>query len=290
MLAAKVMFQIKKSVTCIIFFFVLLTSCNELAIKEKYPTIPGYHLENPTTISLKTELDEISGVVFYPKDTSVFAINDELGKLYKIYIRKKIEIKDWKFSNDADYEDLALVDSTFYAMHSNGNLSRFKIYSADSFVSKEVDLPISGKNEFEALYYDDKKEKLILLCKDCNADKKEVSAYAYDTKTNSFSSTPLYSIDSKMVLNKLPKGEKQYKPSAAAIHPITGELYIVSAVNKSIVIADTDGNIKNVFPVNPAIFKQPEGLTFTPNGDLVISNEAAETGAGNILIFKYKKH
>jgi len=47
--------------------------------------------------------------------------------------------------------------------------------------------------------------------------------------------------------------------------------------------------VKEVYKLDPKIFKQPEGITFTPTGDLLISNEAALTGAANILIYKRKK-
>jgi hypothetical protein len=37
------------------------------------------------------------------------------------------------------------------------------------------------------------------------------------------------------------------------------------------------------------LFKQPEGITFTPKGDMIISNEAADRGVAEILLFKYNK-
>ena len=47
--------------------------------------------------------------------------------------------------------------------------------------------------------------------------------------------------------------------------------------------------MKNSYRIDPKLFKQPEGMTFTPKGDLIISNEAANSGAADILIFKYNK-
>ena len=80
-----------------------------------------------------------------------------------------------------------------------------------------------------------------------------------------------------------------FKPSAAAINPVINELYILASVNNLLVTADRKGNVKEVYNLDPKIFKQPEGITFTPTGDLLISNEAALTGAANILIYKRKK-
>ena len=79
----------------------------------------------------------------------------------------------------------------------------------------------------------------------------------------------------------------KFKPSAAAIHPLTGQLFILSSVNKVLVIADKNGVPEKVYNINSGLYKQPEGLAFTPEGHLLISNESGDTGAADILIFKY---
>jgi uncharacterized protein YjiK len=285
--AMKYMF--KKVNLATILLVACICSCNPFGKKEKFPTIPGYDLNRPTTVTLKTTLDEISGIIFYPKDTSVLAINDELGRLYKIYLRKRVKIDEWEFSEGADYEDIALVDSTFYALHSNGSLTKFRLLTADSLQIEECKIPLAGKNEFETLYFDEFHQKLVLICKDCKADKGVVSAYSFDPANKEFSNQPIFTVSESDVLSKLNSEEKEFKPSAAGIHPITKDLFIVSSVNKAIVIADRDGKVKMVTPLNPAVFKQPEGLSFSPDGDLLISNEAADVGTGNILIFKYNQ-
>jgi hypothetical protein len=81
----------------------------------------------------------------------------------------------------------------------------------------------------------------------------------------------------------------KFKPSAAAIHPITGELYIISAINDLLVITDRQGEPKIAYEIDGKLFKQPEGIAFTPDGDLIISNEAADRGVANLLLFKYQK-
>ena len=81
----------------------------------------------------------------------------------------------------------------------------------------------------------------------------------------------------------------RFKPSAAAIHPLTGRLFIISAINKVLVVADPNGNPEKIYKINPRLYKQPEGITFTPEGHLLISNESKDIGAANILIFKYNR-
>jgi hypothetical protein len=54
------------------------------------------------------------------------------------------------------------------------------------------------------------------------------------------------------------------------------------------VITDRDGNFKNVFTLDDKIYKQPEGIAFTPKGDLIISNESHDEGSATLLILKRK--
>jgi hypothetical protein len=269
--------------------FAIVAACTSKK-KEKFDIVPGYNLANPTILNLKSELDEISGICYYPKDTSIFAITDEAGLLYKIFVRKKVEIEKWKFSTKGDFEDLVLVDSVFYALNSNGAVTNFRFSEKDSFQTDRCEPPFTGKNEFESMYYDLYNNQLVVLCKDCEADKKNaLTAYAFNPGTRKFADTPFYVMDVNKIAAKLGLEKMKFKPSAAAIHPITKELYIISSVNKALVIADREGKVIDAYSIDPKLFKQPEGITFTPSGDMLISNEAAEVGLPNILIFKYKE-
>jgi uncharacterized protein YjiK len=272
----------------IVALLLIAIGCKSKGKDEQLASPPGYNISNPVIINLKTALDEISGIFYYPKDTAVFAIVDEIGALYKIYLRNPIEIKEWSFGKDGDYEDMVLHDSTFYVLQSSGRIAKFKVEKPDSIPVESLRLGLEGKNEFESLYYDDSYQKLIMICKNCKGDKDEVKAYGLDPLTSAFTPGPIYSIKAHKVLSRLQEDRKELKPSAAAIHPLTKDLYIVSSVNKALIIASRDGKVHSVYALDPKVFKQPEGITFTPTGDMLISNEAAEVGSGNILIFKYK--
>jgi hypothetical protein len=268
-------------------FTISLASCDSKT-KSSYPNPPGYNFSKADIYRLPDILDEISGLVYYAKDSGIFAINDEKGWLFKIRLKTPLEIERWKFSDAGDYEDLALIDSTFFVLKSKGAIERFKFFTGDSVSLQSFKLMNEGKNEFETLFYDSTQNKLILICKNCEQDKKkEVSSWSFDPSTDSF--TTSFSIQTAKIKEQLNEDELKFKPSAAAIHPITGELYIIASVNNALVILNKDHTVKNSYKIDPALFKQPEGMTFTPKGDLIISNEAAERGAADILFFKYNK-
>jgi len=235
-------------------------------------------------------LDEISGIAYYPKDKTVFGISDEKGWLYKIFLSGNMTIQKWKFAKKNDFEDVVLVDSTFYILKSTGDLLSLKFYSHDSITVKNYKLPLTEKNEFEILYLDKEQHRLILLCKQCKADdNNSLSAWAFDLSALTFSSSPVYVIDVRKIESLMQEKKVRFKPSAAAIHPLTGRLFIISAINKVLVVAHPNGNPEKIYRINPRLYKQPEGITFTPEGHLLVSNESKDIGAANILIFKYNQ-
>ena len=84
------------------------------------------------------------------------------------------------------------------------------------------------------------------------------------------------------------KNKVELKASAVAVNPITNELYIISSVNKVLLITDKSGKLKKLYTLNPKIYKQPEGIAFTPAGDLIISNEVFLENHATLLILKNK--
>jgi hypothetical protein len=261
--------------------------CNQR--RSDYSGPPGYDMKKPYQFKLPLELDEISGVSFYPKDSTIFAINDEKGWLYKIHVGPKKEIDRWKFASGADYEDVVMLDSTFYVLQSHGTIIRINFLPSRNLVTKEFPFPFGVENEFEILYYDDMRKRLILICKDCDSDKKSfLTTYSFDPVTEQFSNSS-FTIRVDSIAASLGVKKFRFKPSAASINPADSSLYIISAINKILVVTDRDGRLKKAYPISPAWFKQPEGIAFTSWGTMIISNEAADVGVADLLIFSRQK-
>ena len=74
-------------------------------------------------------------------------------------------------------------------------------------------------------------------------------------------------------------------PSEIAIHPVTNEIYITDGRNPKLLILDASGAIKKLYQLNKNEFSQPEGLTFKPDGEMLIANEGVKQ-PGNILTVK----
>ncbi|MDB5203853.1 MAG: hypothetical protein JWQ27_3262 [Ferruginibacter sp.] len=273
-------------VLCIAMFMI---SCNSKSNSKSFRNSDMYDFANPTIIDLPADLDEISGISYYAKDTSVFAIIDEDGMLFKIPILHPGNAKQWRFDKQRDYEDIVMKDSIFYVLVSNGDIEQVN-FVGDSIRTNKTNFSDQSKkvNEFETLYYDADSNRLVIMCKQCEEDKKaKVSSFALGDSGIAYHA--FMEIDVAPIAKKLGMDKLALKPSAAAINPITKDLYIVCSVSKLLLITDSRGKFKDVFELNPKIYKQPEGLTFTPAGDLIISNEVFLEGYATLLILKNKK-
>jgi uncharacterized protein YjiK len=250
----------------------------------------GYDFSIPTEkMQLGKHLHEISGMAYIPETDMIMAENDEKGDIFMLdYKNKNDNDGKIKFGGKADYEDIVYTDTAIYILVSSGAVMQVKTTDS-SFSTREFILDKQGTNEFEAMYLDADGHSLILLCKDCAKEKNEIRvAHRFDLNTNTFSPEPAYTINIADIQKILNDDKAEFKPSAAAINPITGKLFIVASVGKLLVIADKNGKVEQVFRLDPVLYNQPEGMTFAPNGDLYISNEGGE-GIATILKFTYKK-
>jgi len=186
---------------------------------------------------------------------------------------------------------VVLRDSVFYVLISNGDIETLRFGNNNSITITTSQFPDADKkaNEFESLYYDDSLKQLVLFCKSCEDDgHKMTSAWGYNISTQVY--TPaVYAIDVALIAQKFGLDKMKLKPSAVAINPVTNEFYILASVNKLLVVTDRQGKFKEAYELDPAIYKQPEGIAFTAAGDMIISNESHETGVATILILKNRK-
>jgi uncharacterized protein YjiK len=276
---------------------ILLVSCLLFAAcqqRKKFIYTPqGYNITQPIKTEMGTKLREISGISWVDSNT-MLANNDESGKIFTINLN---DLKDATYPSNvfgpkADYEDIVKVDSMVYVLISDGQIVAVPGYGRDEGdLTGTVVATLAGKaNEFESMYYDKDVHSLVMLCKSCHKEKdQERTAFRFDLVTKTLIDTPYFKIDINAIRLKLNDNRAEFRPSAAAINPIQNKLYIVSSIGKLLVITDKKGKVEHAMPISPTLFPQPEGITFAANGDMYISNEAAEEESATLLKFIYKK-
>ncbi|ASZ10955.1 hypothetical protein KTO58_20615 [Chitinophaga pendula] len=270
---------------------IIILSCNASSEQEKkQPSTPkGYQLQDPQRFRVRESMQEISGLVLDPDENNIYAINDEEGRIYKIDLSADEPYPYWKFGRSGDYEDIVKTYKGWMVLKSNGTLYHVHNMFTDSTSSSEYKLSIPGKQEFESAYIDSSGQGVILLCKNCEDDKKKgvTSAYRFDLNSMQYDPAPVFQLSLDDISRLAGREIKHFRPSAATIHPIDKRLYIISNVNHMLVIATQQGKVLETYPFKNKLFLQPEGIYFAKNGDMYISNEAGE-GTANILKFVYK--
>lgn len=258
--------------------------------KRIVSTPQGYDITKPEKTELGNKLREISGIAWVNENT-MLAENDEAGKIFTINLKDKSDVSypTMVFGPKDDYEDIVNIDTIAYLLISDGEIAEVSNYSKGGDVQGTIVASLGGtKNELESLYYDKDINSLIMLCKSCHHEKNQVrSAYRFDLTTRQLSDTPYFYIDISEIRKLLGDNGAGFYPSAAAIHPLQHRLYIVSSIGRLLVITDTKGKVENVYRLSSSLFPQPEGITFTPDGDMYISNEGKDSKA-TLLKFTYK--
>ncbi|MEO7982498.1 MAG: SdiA-regulated domain-containing protein [Bacteroidota bacterium] len=233
---------------------------------------------------------EISGIAWDSKNNIFLAVSDESDKLF-IVDREYMSVKEeLKFGDKGDYEDIALLNGIPYILRSDGTITKFKMDSTGANLPGldigTIKLPTP--NDFETIYADPGRNALVIICKNCKSDdENSVSAFAFYPDSIGYDDHPLFVLDAKKIKELSPVKTSKFQPSAAAIHPISHKLYILSSASKQLVITDLDGKIEAVYRLSPKLFPQPEGITFQSDGDMFISNEGLKSRKATLLKFEY---
>lgn len=258
---------------------------------------------------LPEAVHEVSGLT-YVGPNLIGMIQDEKGKIYVYDTEKKDLDELGKFGDKGDYEGLEMVGETMYVIQSNGDVFEVEDFmEEEDKKAKKYENDLRKKNNTEALAYDPQNHLLLIGCKsspnlkDSDEDYLGFRAiYAFDLQTKELRKEPymLIAMDSlkrhlhegpfnrfsRKVVSEL--GEDiTLRPSGLAIDPITGHFYLLSSIGKLLVVLNSQGQILEVERLRPGIFNHPEGICFSPEGDLYISNEGDE-GIATLLKFKRK--
>ena len=265
--------------------FLFLFACNDR--KESFNSPAGFDLGNPVKFIMPDALLEISGINFH-LDT-LYAVQDEEGKLFYLQPGEK-KAGSSGFAKSGDYEDLAIVQDQVIILRSDGTLFSFPLSEArleETTGTKEWN-DLVPKGEYEGLYANESDKKLYVLCKQCKKDNSSV--YILQLQPDgSITQSGNAAVDVKAIEELSGKKKLKFHPSALAKNPRSQEWYILSSANRMLVIADGAWNIKEVYPLDPALFRQPEGIAFDRENNLYISNEGDAVSNGNVLKFVYNK-
>lgn len=248
---------------------------------------PRLQKENYTILrkwKMPDQLHEISGITWIGEDRFV-CVQDEEGILF-IYNIAKEEIEETiNFSMAGDYEGIAVVDSAAYVVRSDGELFEIQNYLSADFNVNSYKTPFSKKNDVESLTYDKDNNRLLLMPKKTDlTTKADKGIYAFELDKKEINPEPITRVLNNDPIFKNTNNDNKHSiyPSGIAIHPQTGEIYIVDGRTPQLLILGKTTSPVKLHPLRRKTFPQPEGISFAPDGRLFIASEGGN-GPGMIM-------
>ena len=254
------------------------------------PKVVGQRKISLESYPLKTEaakrwklpgrLQEISGLAM-TMDNRLLAHNDEKGVIYEIDYRNGVIVKAFQLADIAkpvtdDFEGIATVNDHVYLVTSSGRIYECSEGADGESVLFTIYATGVGRDcEIEGLAYDASQRTLLLMCKNAR------SAVLQEQ-------LPLYhwSIDKKQLDHDahivMPViqfsrhiGGRKFHPSGIERHPMSGNYFVIAARQGAIVEITPAGEVVAIKRFSAQRHRQPEGITFAPDGTLILADEGA---------------
>lgn len=282
---------------CLMFRFyavslLLLLGCGNSDSKEKYPA--GEQLSHPEVYRLPASLLEISGIAFPPGSSKyIYAVQDESGTVFR-FIPGHSAVESIRFGKKGDYEDLVFFNEALWVLRSDGMLFAIPDRELDG-APREVEaraVEVLPKGEYESIAVSPSRDRLVVLCKECDRDKKANRATGYElaVEGTELLISAEFAIHEQDIEKYHSLKGRRFKPSAATYNKLSNEWMVVSAVNGVLVITDDSWQVKRVVRLPSGSFPQPEGIAIDQKGVLFISNEGKKKGEpATLMKFEMKK-
>ncbi|MDX2249038.1 MAG: SdiA-regulated domain-containing protein [Bacteroidia bacterium] len=299
----------------VLFFPLLMSGCQEKqpaaqSNTDTYMPIPfPYNLSQADKkTKLPDELNEVSGLGYWA-DEQIYMVQDELARVYIFDIKKDSVVKVIPFGETGDFEGIEVLEKNLIiTLSTDGILTKISQFEKEIPKLEKIQTPMTGEYEPEGLGYLPSSRRLLIACKEEPEQKSQQGTeirniYYYDIGEEKMGEKPFASIDLSAVGRVMageedteetrewkaefdPRKGESFRPSGIAVHPVTGEIYIIASVGKLLVVLDSALQVKHAKHLSREIFKQPEGICFDPEGNLYISNEGRD-GKANVLRFNY---
>lgn len=269
-----------------------------------------YEYNKPNqTFKLPYELNEISGLSLAPNADELLAVTDEIATIFFISKKDGKITKQIAFGDTGDFEGVEFIEGDCFAVKSNGKIYRIKNIGTPKQHIERLETDLKKVDNIEGLGYDATSRQLFFAAK--GQKNGEFAKKIYFFRLESLSRQGLILrggvhldikladiqnfINNKVKYNKIRSDYEgtpsrfEFAPSGVAVQPKTGNVFVLSSINKLLVIFNRKGEIIEIEKLEKSIHRQPEGICFDADGTLYISNEIKDGAAPLLHVFKPKK-
>jgi uncharacterized protein YjiK len=238
---------------------------------------------------LPEDLGEISGLAL-TADGRILAHNDERAMVTVIDPRRGAILRRFDVGHaemHADLEGITVADGHIYMVTSNGRLYEFHERGDSDPVPYALhDTQLGKECEFEGVAFDSAARALVLACKNVStkALKDHLVLYRWSVETDGPARLTTVSIPLAQVVRG--NDWKDLHPSDITVDPATGNYVIVAAQERALVELTPSGTVVRTLSL-PENHVQSEGVAITPDGLLIVSDEA-KTGPATITLYRWR--
>lgn len=225
-------------------------------------------------------LNEISGLALTP-DGRLLTHDDERGIIYEIDYRQGVVLKQFLVGNHMlheDFEAIAVAQGRVYLLASNGELYETTEGDDGQHVNFTIrDTRLGKECEMEGLAYAPAIESLLLACKHAHGKELKDHVVIYRWRLGA-------GVSRRLSRLRIPfkdfkdDDHDEFHPSGIEVDPRTGNYVMVDGIDERMAIVTPEGKVLRVWKL-PKEHRQTEGIAITPDGLLVLSDEATKTPA-----------
>ena len=248
------------------------------------PVSSGYQLNTPDHAFVLAEaLGEISDLALAADGESLWAVHDEKGTLFRIALKDGSVVQTIDFHKKGDFEGVAVVGNQVVVGRSDGMLF---LVDAKTGETTHFTVPLPVACNLEGLAWDSRASRLLLACKGPQGDRstRAWAVYGLNLSSKELQKEPVFRITRQQIEDYLAHHPEQreltramsneFDPSGIAVHPQSGRVYLVSTRGRLLAVLDRSGALLRIEALARTAHPQPEGIAFSADGTLFISNEA----------------
>ena len=169
-----------------------------------------------------------------------------------------------------------MADGWIYLVTSSGRIYEFPEADDGESVLFQVYATGAGRHcEIEGLTYDPGGRELLLLCKNPRSDGLlgQVAIFRWSVEQKRLRDDPPATIPVAAFARGI--GANRYQPSGIERNPASGNYFVVAARQNAIAEVTPDGEVLEVRRFAAPWHRQMEGVTFAPDGALIVADEGA---------------
>ncbi|HSA54207.1 MAG TPA: SdiA-regulated domain-containing protein [Gemmatimonadaceae bacterium] len=232
---------------------------------------------------LPRELGEVSGLAL-TGDGRLLAHGDEQGAVFVIDARRGAVLKRFSigtFDGDAraDFEGITVAEGRIVMLASDGRLHEFLEGAAGERVRFDVhDTRLATECEFEGVAYDATRQLFLLPCKSVGRPglRDQLVLYRWRLRGTGDPGLAPLAIPLSRVIGSNPW--KDLHPSDITVDPASGNYVLIAAQERALIEITPSGEVVRAMAL-PGTHGQAEGVALTPEGILIVADEATNRPA-----------